>query len=368
MKRILFVIPRLGGGGAERVVANLVNKLSENKENSVYLNTFIGGKSFYPLSESVKISDCGIKSVKKGFFRKASLLLNFPKAFFKTRKLIKKGNFDAVISFLPEADFTLWLIKKTGVKFRWITSERNDPTHRGKISRFLINKAYKKADFLVCQTERVKEYYSFIGQEKKAVIRNPLNGNNVGVRAENPEKLVVAVGRLYPQKNFPLLINAFSEIHGNFTDYSLKIIGEGTERKKLQKIIDESGAHSYIFLVGAKKDVKEEIKNAELFVMCSDYEGFPNALLEAAAMGIPCVSTDFLTGSAREILPDSEALFPVGDKEALKTVLRKMLSDKEFAENCGANNRENCKRFDMTIIINKWEDVINRVIEKRKIT
>lgn len=363
MSKILFVIPRMNGAGAERVVANLSNGLSE-KDYSVFLHTFISGESFYPISEKVNVSDCGIKKVKKGFFRKLSLICNFPKAFFKTRKLIKKGGFDAVISFLPEADFILWLIKKTGIKFKWITSERNDPTRRGKAVDRILNKVYKVSDFMVCQSERVLDYYSFIDEQKKTVIFNPLDINAIGERGKDTEKTVVSVGRLYPQKNFPLLIKAFSETHKDFPEYILKIYGQGTEKKKLIKMITEVGANDYIFIKKPSKNIMEEIKAAELFVMTSDYEGMPNALMEAAATGLPAVCSDFNSGSAREILPDSEALFPVGDKEALKTVLRKMLIDKEFAENCGDNNRKNCKRFDMTIIINKWEDVINRVIEK----
>lgn len=351
----------MGGGGAERVVSVLANGLV-SLGDTVEILTFIKGESFYPLDERVILSDCKVKRVSKGRFRKLSLAVYFPKVFFIARKKIKRGGYDAVVSFLKEADLTVYYIKKTGVKFKWISSERNDPTRRKKSQAKRYNRAYGKAELLVCQGERVKDYYENFSSVKAVVIPNPLEPSLIKER-ENANKTVVSVGRLFPQKNFPLLINAFCELHSDFPEYKLVIYGEGNERENLEKLIGELGASEYVSLPGAVKDVGEKIKSAELFVMSSDYEGFPNALAEAAAMGLPSISTDFSTGAAREILPDDGAIVPVGEKEGLKAAIKKMLTDKKYAKSCGENNRKNAEKFYSTRVVGLWREAIEGVIK-----
>ena len=359
--KILFVLPRMCGGGAERVVSVLANSLSGKEDVEIF--TFIKGESFYPLSDRVKVSDCGIKRVKKGLLRKLSLLIRFPKVFIKTRRKIKRGGYDAVLSFLEEADLTLWLIRKTGVKFKWITSERNDPAKKSRVMRWLIKKAYAKSDLLVCQSQAVKDYYRGLPAEKKAVIYNPIDLSVLPERAAVPEKKVVAVGRLDEQKNFPMLIKAFSLLAESFSDYKLDIYGEGGERKNLQRLIDGLNAGGYITLCGADKNVLEKVAKAELFVMTSNYEGFPNALLEAAAMGLPCVCTDFSTGTAKEIIGE-EYLVPVGDSAALKEKIEHLLSDKTALKKAAESNVVRTRAFDKNIIVKEWEGCLKAVAGK----
>lgn len=351
----------MGGGGAERVASILANGLVKDGY-SVGVHTFVGGESFYPLSEDISITDCGIKKVKKGILRKLSILLNFPKAFFKTKKLIKKGGYDVVISLLPEADITVWLIRKFYSKFKWVSSERFDPEKRGKRRQRYVNKAYKNVDFLVCQSDKVKEYYSQVNDDKKTVIFNPININGLPERKTVPEKTIVSVGRLSTQKNFALLIKAFADISKTYHEYSLKIYGEGPERENLQNLIDELSAKEKITLCGADKNVLSKVASASLFVMTSNSEGFPNALLEAAAIGLPCISTDFNTGTACEII-DKDFLIPVGDEKALKERLEYLLSDDTLRITVGNKNRENAKKFDGEIIVKEWETLLLKVTE-----
>lgn len=351
------------GGGAERVVSVLANSLAEDEE--VEILTFIKGDSFYPLKDRVNFSDCGVKRVSKGLFRKLSLALRFPKVFVKTRRKIKKGGYDVVLSFLEEADITLWLIRKTGVKFKWITSERNDPQRKSGLMRRLIKKVYKKSDLLVCQSQAVKDYYSAIPEEKKAVIFNPVDISSLPERTPSLNRTVVSVGRLDAQKNFPMLINAFREIKESFPDVKLEIYGEGGERKALQDFIDRLNAGGYITLCGAYKNVLDKVAKAELFVMTSDYEGFPNALLEAAAMGVPCICTDFATGTAREIIGE-DCLVPVGDKNALKEKMAYLLSDKNALLAASELNLSHTKAFDKDIIVQEWEGYLKAVARKNE--
>ncbi len=358
MAKILFVLPRMGGGGAERVVSILANNLSKNNDNVVQIHTFVSGESFYKIDDKVILSSCGIKKVKKGLFRKLSVLINFPKAFFRTRKLIKKGDFDYVLSFLPEADITLWLCKKTGVKFTHVCSERNDPSKKGKLKRFFLKKTYKRADKFVCQSQTVANFYSFIDSNKKVVIPNPLNPNILPERAKDLKNTIVAVGRLTAQKNFALLINAFSRVLQEFSEYSLEIYGEGGERRILEDQINKLGLGSKITLKGAQKGVLDKIKDAKLFVMSSNFEGFPNALLESMGIGLPVVCTDFFTGTARELIDDKGGiLVPVRDEKALAKAIIEMLSKPDL-ESYGAYNHEKSKSYYEDVIVKKWKELV----------
>ena len=358
MAKILFVLPRMGGGGAERVVSILANNLSKNGDNVVSIHTFVSGESFYRIDEKVILTDCGIKKVKKGLFRKLSVFINFPKAFFRTRKLIKKGNFDYVLSFLAEADITLWLCKKTGVKFTHVCSEINDPRKKGRLKRFFLKKTYKRADKFVCQSQTIANFYSFIDSNKKVVIPNPLNPQILPKRDKDLKNTVVAVGRLTAQKNFTLLINAFSRVLQKFPDYSLEIYGEGGERSDLERQIERLGLAPKIELKGAQKGVLDKIKNAKLFVMSSDYEGFPNALLESMGIGLPVVCTDFFTGTARELIDEKGGmLVPTGDENALATAIVKMLSKPDL-ESFGEYNLEKAKNYYEDVIVEKWKELV----------
>lgn len=360
MKKILFVIPKMGGGGAERVVSLLANGFS--KDNSVQIHTFVGGESFYALNGNITLSSCGIKKITKGIFRKFNILFELPKTFFRTRKLIKKGGFDIVIPFLAEADIITYFCRKTGVKFKYVCSERNDPTKKNKLKMFFLKKAYRKANLLVLQSEKVKDFYSSVKEEKKIVIPNPVNPDNLPKRESVLDKTVIAVGRLDVQKNFDMLINAFKGVTTEFPDYNLKIYGEGTERTNLENLIDKLELNDSVKLCGASKDVLKEVAKAELFVMSSNFEGFPNALLESMAIGLPVISTDFFSGTARELIDDNGGiLVPVGDIDKLKKAIIEMLGNPNKTQ-LGEYNKEKVKPYYDDKILSRWEtEVINRV-------
>ena len=116
------------------------------------------------------------------------------------------------------------------------------------------------------------------------------------------------MGRLVPQKNIGMLIEAFSLIEKKYPNVSVTVYGEGPEREKLENQIAILKLEKKIFLPGAKRNVLEAIRDAAIFAFPTEYEGFPNVLVEAIAMGIPIVSTDFATGVAKEIVDENVGL------------------------------------------------------------
>ena len=159
-----------------------------------------------------------------------------------------------------------------------------------------------------------------------------------------------------PQKNQKMLIEAFSKIHSNYPEYQLVIYGEGKLRHQLQEQIDLLGLQERISLPGSRSDVLEQIKDASLFVLPSDFEGMPNVLIEAMALGLPCISTDCPCGGPRELIQNgvNGILISVGDVEALACEMSKVLDDSEMSALLGKNAVQIREKLNMEKIGKEW--------------
>lgn len=357
---ILFFIPRMGSGGAERVISVLSNSFVE-KGHTVHIAQLIQSESFYRLDERVTLSGMNIHIRRSN---KIVAMWDQARFFFRGVRYIKKEakerKSDVVIAFMRQSGIMMWVARMFGCKTKLICSERNDPTAQNALVRFIMRRVYKSSDLLVCQGQAVSDYFSSV--KNKVVIPNPINGEPLADRAEALVSRVVAVGRLDKQKNFELLIKSFVAVQPDFPGYRLDIYGEGPQRELLQNLIDSKNMQEHICLCGAKKNVQELIADAELFVMSSDYEGFPNALLEAMSIGLPVISTDFSTGIARELIDSENGLIvPVGNQEAMSKAIAELLSDNIRRTNMGNSNREKCKKYYIPQIIEKWEDAIKNI-------
>ena len=183
----------------------------------------------------------------------------------------------------------------------------------------------------MCQSSKVAEYFD---SNNTIVIPNPID-NNILPEPYTGErrKVIVGVGRLMKQKNFANLIKAFSMLDSQFNEYTLEIYGEGSLHQELDDLINRLNLSHRVKLMGAKQNVLQLIKDASLFVMSSDYEGYPNALAEAMAIGLPVICTDFYSGTARELIGEKNGLLvPVGDSKAMAKAIERLLSDSQKRE------------------------------------
>ena len=180
------------------------------------------------------------------------------------------------------------------------------------------------------------------------------------------EKKVVSCGRLTRQKRFGLLVDAFHKICDQFPDYTLEIYGTGLGEEKLQAKIDSLGRQDRIRLMGRSHDVPNTIKNASLFVLPSDYEGLPNALMEAMALGLPVVSTDCAGGGARFLIDHGEngLLVPCDDVDALADAIKKCLADPVASKRRGEKAAEKAKAYSAENVVAQWEDYIKEIVRK----
>ena len=297
--KILFNCLSMEKGGAERVISILANKFIE--KNDVTIVTLIKSKPKYNLNEKVKL----LQIDKEKYFELAKLkkimIKLFPNRLVKLAKVLVSEKPDVIISFLPEPSMRLMLIKKfnkTIKKIPTIISIRNDPEieYKNRIIYFIMKKLYKNVDGMVLQTEEAKNYFSKIinKEEKLEVIPNPINEKfivNDPYTGER-EKTIVTVGRLEKRKNQQLLIDSFREVEKTHKDYRLLIYGEGSLKRNLEEYVNSIGLSNKIFFKGRKDNIEKEIFKAGIFVLSSNYEGMPNALMEAMALGLPCISTD----------------------------------------------------------------------------
>lgn len=173
----------------------------------------------------------------------------------------------------------------------------------------------------------VREFHR---QRSRKIIPNAINKEFITAEYSGPRnKQIVSSGRLTEQKNHALLIKAFAGITAKYPAYKLVIYGDGPLRKDLELLASNLGIADKVSFPGYTTEIRKKIERSSLFVLSSDFEGMPNALMEAMALGVPCISTDCKGGGARFLIKNGTngLLTPIGDVEALQTAMEKILSD-----------------------------------------
>ena len=354
--RCLFVSAGMLYGGAERVTSILVNEWAKNGCETKILVTRTEGTSKYPLSKNVEVVSC-YADIKKARVGQLAIIKNI-------RRICKEWKPEVVISFCNDL-CALASIAVLGLHIPLIYSERNDPnrTNQRPIDQVYRKIVENRADKIVFQTKGAQECYPLKVQKKSVVILNPLDTTAFPTHDfSNEKKEIVSVGRLEPQKNQKLLIESFSMLAEELSDYNLVIYGEGSMRKELETYIELKSLTNRVFLPGAKPGIQEYIKDASLFVLSSDYEGIPNALIEAMAIGLPCVSTDCSPGGARELIRPEEngIIVPCDNKKLLANAIRKVIKNKEKARQMGKQAELIRERVDKISICGEWIKLIER--------
>lgn len=353
MDKIVFITRCLGCGGAERVIEHLIKGFAL-KGIKCYLILIDKDEIFYDVSSCEEIFEIGKQSKYKSFDK--------IKRYLKVRNIVKKIKPDCIIS-LPEEIGIYVLLAMVGLKTPVYVSERNNPwvMPYKKITRLLRKIAYIKAKGIVFQTNMAMSFFSKRVQKKGIVIPNPLDISKLPEPyTGQKEKIIVAAGRLDKQKNFPLLIDAFSEFYKTHTDYKLIIYGEGSQREFLEKYAAEKLHPESFKLPGKIKNLAEEIKKCKMFVLSSDYEGMPNVLIEAMAIGLAVISTDCPSGGPAEIIENNKngILIPVNNNYALYKAMIKIAENEELSDYIGKNAFNIREKLKSDLIVNKWSEFL----------
>ena len=362
--KILFFVPALNSGGAERVVATIANALSDEGD-TIEILTLNTEQSFYSINKEIKIVGMNEVITTSGIKRKLSIPFVEYSRMQKYVKEVKSFNPDVVISFLYTTN-VLSILAKRRVNVPLIISERSDPSQYGRMQQSICKTLYPKSDRIVCQGKIVARFYELC-KGKCTIIPNPINQKSVGSFKKEKKHRVVTVGRLISAKNHKLLIDAFYQIKDKYPDYTLEIYGEGGLKDSLQKQINSLGLNNRVFLMGSKQNVIAELSDAACFVLSSTYEGFPNVLIEAMATGLPVISTDFPSGIAQELITDSENgfLIETENKDQLIEALDKMLSDNKLQITFGEKNLGVIEKYSEENIANRWKALCEDVIKEK---
>lgn len=367
MKKILMIIPSNTSGGAERVMSQLANYFAINGVEVKFVN-FDKDSNFYKIDEAVDYIKLNLQFKSTSKIKK---IIEAPKVemkrFIAIRRIIKDFKPDLVLPFLEMAE-VLAIPNCVSLKVPFCVSLRNDYDSYFVYMKILARMFYPKAKLVVCQTDRVRKILLRSVDCNTIVISNPLDRNAyceeefLGVR----KKIIINVGRLTQQKNQKLLIKSFSNIATEFKDYDLHIYGEGELKEELENLIESLQLKDRVFLKGVVHNAIKENNDVSLFVMSSNYEGYPNTLVEAMANGIPSISTDFNTKSARELFKNEECgwLAKVGNEYDLTEKMRQVLSNYKDAENKAKKGIYVREMLNSENICNKWMYEIDKAINR----
>ena len=286
----------------------------------------------------------------------------------KLKTIINDYNPDVVLSFLPEPCYRTLLIKRY-IKAPVIISVRNDPNveYNNILKKILMKVLYCRADGYVFQTEQAKTYFPNKMQKRSTIIVNPVDDKVYKVKYTPCDlKQVVNVGRLTEQKNQLLLIKSFMKVIDKHPDAQLLIYGDGPLKDNLQSFIISNKLDNNVKLCGEVDNIQETLKDKMCFVLSSNYEGMPNSLLEAMAVGLPCIATDCPCGGTKEIITNNEdgILVEVGNESQLSEAIIELINDQNKRNYLSKNAKKNMERFKPTLVYKNWQKYIEEVIKK----
>jgi GalNAc-alpha-(1->4)-GalNAc-alpha-(1->3)-diNAcBac-PP-undecaprenol alpha-1,4-N-acetyl-D-galactosaminyltransferase len=366
--KIALVVSSVTGGGAERVAVTLANSWS-SAGHTVRLITFEppGTSPEFELSNDIVVVQLGLMA------RGAGLLGPLSKNLYRIlllRRCLCDYLPDIVVS-LVTAPNILAVLASFGRPWPTVISERVHPGHHPMAKPWAILRRvlYPYANSIVVQTAGIALWFRTKFGVETIVIPNPIDVEKFRVRPLASAKsryLAIAVGRLDPQKGFDLLITAFADVAAANSKWDLVIYGEGEERLALQNLIATLGMQDRVRLAGATRDIARVYDQADLLVHPSRYEGYPNVVQEALAVGRPVVATD-CPGATRELLGEGRygVLVASNDVDALARALAAILPDKERRAALALAAPTAVVAFEADKVAQRWLELFHELNERR---
>lgn len=318
----------------------------QKKGCSPYVLTNFRMNNEYTLSEGVSRFVIGerLKQHK-------SRVLNYLERLKVIRNVCKNNNIEMAVVF-GRANIVRFILATVGMKIKIVASIRISPEREfpGGISSAISKWLMGRAAGYLFQTVEQRDFFGKKIAAKSIVLPNAIEESFLRERYKGErEKNIVTVGRLAPQKNHEMLLRAFAEIADEFPDMRLIIYGEGGLRDHLEQLSDQLHIAERVRFPGEVDNISDCIWRSSIFVLASDYEGMPNALLEAMALGLPVIATDCPCGGPAEMIDNgiNGLLIPVGEKDRLVEALRLLLNNKAMRDSLGeeaGNIQKRCSK------------------------
>ncbi|MBO5452575.1 MAG: glycosyltransferase [Clostridia bacterium] len=350
---ICFVTGALKYSGAEKIITNLMRQLQQRGHKISVIEFSLkepaegfDGIDQYPVNS-------GGRSIKNIYNR-----------LKKVRRVVKNNKFDVVLSF--NSVYNLDMVPAMAfLKTPLVLCERNDPNYdpRTKLKKLRKKISYPFATGYIFQTERIKNYFSKGIGKRSEIIPNFIEEPYECVTDNERRKVIVTCARLDDrQKNQSMLIRAFSRFAKENDEYNLEFYGSGPDKAKYESLIKELGMEKRIILCGRVEDVQNRLKNAEIFVLPSVFEGMPNALIEAMGMGLPCIATDCGGGGSAALIENdvNGILIDNFDEDALYEAFKRLCADGVLRKKLGHNAYKVNETLEISKIIDLWEKAAKR--------
>jgi glycosyltransferase involved in cell wall biosynthesis len=362
----LLLNESLGGGGAERQLSQLADELSLGGDN-VSLATWASPEIVdrYPLSTAVRRFHLRKSEPRGG---RIARTLTTAMSWLRLVRLIRRLKPDAIVSFSDVSNILAVAAAKF-VRRPVVVSIRTNPDAMYAIKpnwRRRAIAAYRDATIVVAQTSAVAQWCRLHGAENVRVIPNMVRGKMPEGRAMAERRLeVMSVGSLVHYKGHDTLLRAFAIAHRTSPEWRLTIVGEGPERGNLERLAQQLGVASHVVLPGFAEDVDELLAESSIFALPSRFEGFPNALVEAMAMGTAAIATDCDFGP-RDIISDGEdgLLVAVDEVDALAAALDRLMGDLPLRERLADRAVQVRARFSVDAVVAQWRAVVNEAFQQ----
>lgn len=351
--KLVIELNTIAHGGGERVLDTLVRSFHDHGHEVVIFSWHSEWETYTGFPFPVEVHT--LKKVPYWGKGLSSII-----EYYRVLKDVKP---DAIVAFLSTSlRVSLVCAKLQGIPI--ITSLRVDAVFDTIIKK-IEKRLLMSCDGIVFQTKVVQACFPKRTIKKSIVIHNMLMDDNLPLPTkEKRKKEIVGIGRLSEQKNFKLLIDAFSEIESG--EHVVKIYGEGPLRKELEEQISRLHLENKVFLMGRVDRVVDYIKDSDIFVLSSDWEGMPNALMESMAMGLACIATDVSTGGSSALIENGRSgiIVPVGEKEPLKKALSMLIADDDLRIKMSKEAIEIRNKNSKDSIIPQWLNYIEALVRK----
>lgn len=342
-------------------MATLTSQLAKRGHTVTLITLDDGQCERHQVDDRVGRRRLDVMSESGGLIAKIS---NTRRRISAVREAIKELSPDVLLSFCDRTNvLALMATKRLGLPV--VISERSDPRQQnlGRAWEFARGRTYRRATAMIALTETSASYLSErfgcpVDVIPSAVDPPPIVSDR---QQAKQNRRIIGIGRLEQEKGFDRLIEAFAKVGASHPDWTLKILGEGSLRGSLQELVEQRGLQQRVELAGWVRPVWEELAGSTIFALPSRYEGFPSALLEAMAVGVPSVAVDCESGPRAVITEPGHGLLVPDTVQGLTDGIEQLINDGDLRETLAAGGKDVVTRFSWDTMVDAYEGVLRRV-------